>query len=758
MRRWVAWAALFAIAAATLASAAQEEPAPSLQGPRRIRVGGQVLQSQLLEQTRPVYPPLARQARIQGTVRLQALIAEDGSVQQLEVISGHPLLQQAALQAVSQWRYRPMRVNLEPVEVVTTIDVVFALEDEEAALAGASKTIEPPKMPRVRVVRPAPEQLVKYEELEFPVEKLLQGQRGVAQLSVEVDGEGRVKDVEVTGGDYELGAAVEGAMKKWIFRVPPGGPDRAPIKVTLAFEAPENEEVQRQIASVAEKLLAESPENPRAHYHLGLVARARGDFAGAARSFRRTLFADDGHKGARESLLETLRNDLYDMDNLANELRSAAVRYPEMGAYRSELADLLMDLDDADGAIAEYSVLRSMDPENVQWCIRLAMTHLRKRGVVAAAAEVHQLSATCGAHVDLHAALGHELLNAGQFNAASALLEETLRIDPQNEAARNSLRNLAEMRRAIGCAQPRLAALARQKESGLGARLGLAAAHYLLQDDLEGGLRQFREILREENLPSPLLGRLAEGLRSARGLDFAIREVQRWVGARPNSSGPYVALASLLLSRGRVEEAAVMARHALSLNPRDGQARHFLYTALRAQGKVAETQAEAPRQREADAAALVTDEQVVRATFASVESAVRACFEGPGQSTADATTSANETSAVGSLRTLVTVNMQFTATYGGFATSLAQLGPGDPPSELAADLIDSVLASGRKAGYTFTYTAGAMDEKGKVVSFTVEAEPIEPGKTGKRFFFVDQSGVIRFETMTRAHAGSPPLQ
>jgi protein TonB len=74
-----------------------------------------------------VYPPLARQTRISGTVRLHAIIGKDGSVQQLEVLSGHPLLVQAALDAVRQWRYRPTLLNGEPVEVDTTIDVIFSL-------------------------------------------------------------------------------------------------------------------------------------------------------------------------------------------------------------------------------------------------------------------------------------------------------------------------------------------------------------------------------------------------------------------------------------------------------------------------------------------------------------------------------------------------------------------------------------------------------------------------------------------------------
>ena len=80
-----------------------------------------------MNKVQPLYPALAKQARIQGTVRLQAVIAKNGSVEELQVISGHPLLVQAALDAVKQWRYRPTLLNGEPVEVVTTIDVVFTL-------------------------------------------------------------------------------------------------------------------------------------------------------------------------------------------------------------------------------------------------------------------------------------------------------------------------------------------------------------------------------------------------------------------------------------------------------------------------------------------------------------------------------------------------------------------------------------------------------------------------------------------------------
>jgi len=95
--------------------------------PQRIRVGGNVQAANLVSQQRPVYPPLAKQARISGTVELSAIIGRDGRVQDLKVVKGHPLLVQAALDAVKNWVYRPTLLNGEPVEVSTTIDVNFTL-------------------------------------------------------------------------------------------------------------------------------------------------------------------------------------------------------------------------------------------------------------------------------------------------------------------------------------------------------------------------------------------------------------------------------------------------------------------------------------------------------------------------------------------------------------------------------------------------------------------------------------------------------
>lgn len=101
----------------------EEKPA----APQRIRVGGNVQAAKLIRQPKPVYPPLAKQARIQGTVRFQAIIGKDGSIQNLQLISGHPLLVPSATEAVKQWVYQPTLLNGEPVEVVTQIDVNFTL-------------------------------------------------------------------------------------------------------------------------------------------------------------------------------------------------------------------------------------------------------------------------------------------------------------------------------------------------------------------------------------------------------------------------------------------------------------------------------------------------------------------------------------------------------------------------------------------------------------------------------------------------------
>jgi TonB family protein len=93
----------------------------------RIRVGSAVQLGNLIQQPHPVYPPLAKQARIQGVVRFNVIIGQDGRISDINVISGHPLLITAAQEAVKQWVYRPTLLNGNPVEVATIVDVQFTL-------------------------------------------------------------------------------------------------------------------------------------------------------------------------------------------------------------------------------------------------------------------------------------------------------------------------------------------------------------------------------------------------------------------------------------------------------------------------------------------------------------------------------------------------------------------------------------------------------------------------------------------------------
>jgi type IV pilus assembly protein PilA len=120
---------------------------------------------------------------------------------------------------------------------------------------------------------------------------------------------------------------------------------------------------------------------------------------------------------------------------------------------------------------------------------------------------------------------------------------------------------------------------------------------------------------------------------------------------------------------------------------------------------------------------------------------------------------ANEASAVGSLRTVITSTIEYSTTYGGFPSSLASLGgpAGGTATGSSAELIDAVLAGGTKSGYTFTYTTGSTDATGNILNFTITGTPLSVGITGQRRFFTDQSGVIRANPTGTASINSTPL-
>ena len=100
---------------------------PKVATPQRVRVSMGVTSGLLIRKVNPTYPPLARQARISGTVILRAVISKDGSIENLSLVSGHPMLAPAAIDAVKQWKYKPYLLNGEPVEVDTEVQVNFTL-------------------------------------------------------------------------------------------------------------------------------------------------------------------------------------------------------------------------------------------------------------------------------------------------------------------------------------------------------------------------------------------------------------------------------------------------------------------------------------------------------------------------------------------------------------------------------------------------------------------------------------------------------
>lgn len=95
--------------------------------PQRVRISQGVTRGLLIKRIEPTYPPLARAARVQGDVILSAIIDTNGEIKNLQLISGHPMLVPAALEAVRQWRYKPYLLNGQPVEVETVVTVIFTL-------------------------------------------------------------------------------------------------------------------------------------------------------------------------------------------------------------------------------------------------------------------------------------------------------------------------------------------------------------------------------------------------------------------------------------------------------------------------------------------------------------------------------------------------------------------------------------------------------------------------------------------------------
>ncbi len=206
--------------------------------PQRVRASEEVMERLVVSKVAPIYPPLARQARIQGTVIAQVLISKTGDVESVQLFSGHPILAPAAIEAIKQWKFKPFELNGEPVEVETRAKVNFTLADNSSAqgTAGSVPGGIPPNQPggivdaadardqhsppqRVRVSQGVEEALiVKKVPPEYPQDAKDQRIQGSVVLKVTVDKQGSVATVELISGHPALAPASMEAVKQWKYK------------------------------------------------------------------------------------------------------------------------------------------------------------------------------------------------------------------------------------------------------------------------------------------------------------------------------------------------------------------------------------------------------------------------------------------------------------------------------------------------------------------------------------------------------------
>jgi TonB family protein len=224
--------------------------------PDQIKVGGKVMQKKLVHKVAPVYPPLAKQAQIQGTVRLQAVVAPDGSIKDLQVISGHPLLIPPSEEAVRQWRYEPTLLNGNPVEVVTQIDINYTLSETKEGipviLGGQQPAAPPldflipnptfqtqpaPGVQRLRVSGNVQQQKLEHTAPAVWPPPAQQAQvKGVARFNALIGTDGMVKEIQIVSGHPLLIPAAREALEQ--YRYQPTLLNGQPVEVVAQVNIP----------------------------------------------------------------------------------------------------------------------------------------------------------------------------------------------------------------------------------------------------------------------------------------------------------------------------------------------------------------------------------------------------------------------------------------------------------------------------------------------------------------------------------------
>jgi TonB family protein len=204
------------------------------------------MSSQITARIDPIYPPLARRARIQGTVVLRVQISKSGEVENIQLVSGHPMLAPAAIEAVKQWKYKPYLVNGDPVEVETQVTVNFALSGKSPAegvvgdAPGGIASGEPggASGTHVRVSAGVMQGLlVNRVQPEYPADARDQHIQGEVVLKVSIDKEGNVANIQLISGNAPLAPAAIEAVKQWKYKpyLLNGAPVEVETQVTVNF-------------------------------------------------------------------------------------------------------------------------------------------------------------------------------------------------------------------------------------------------------------------------------------------------------------------------------------------------------------------------------------------------------------------------------------------------------------------------------------------------------------------------------------------
>lgn len=204
-----------------------------------VRVADTIISQQITVKVAPVYPPLARQARIQGAVILKVRISKSGNIENVQLVSGHPMLAPAAIEAVKQWKYRSYLLNGEPIAVETNVTVNFTLSDKPPSTgttgniavgpAGGVVSGVVPNTPGEQASSAIPQRvrvssgvaqglLVSKVNPIYPDEAREKHIQGVVLLQATINKEGNVANLQLISGDPLLTPAAIEAVKQWKYR------------------------------------------------------------------------------------------------------------------------------------------------------------------------------------------------------------------------------------------------------------------------------------------------------------------------------------------------------------------------------------------------------------------------------------------------------------------------------------------------------------------------------------------------------------